>query len=131
MKAIHQLSNSDKGRLLADLFPDQKKPIVEAILHTCTYMKENEAAFKADWNHAFITIEYWYTLAAEVEQTIQHFPRTVRRHNGVFSEQLFFGRSAIFTIDCIVKYAATLEDNPQFRQAVDELFDAQSTANRL
>jgi hypothetical protein len=123
MKALHEMNNVDKGYLLAQLFPQEMENIVAALQRKCEFLKTNEAKIKETWDNGFISFDMWQSLANHIEGTIKTYKNNLHRSPRVFSDQLFDGYLAIFTNDCIVKYAAAGSKNPKFSIAVALLFN--------
>ncbi|WEK17942.1 MAG: hypothetical protein P0Y49_14160 [Candidatus Pedobacter colombiensis] len=122
MKALNLLTNTEKGRILIELFPEEKAPIIAAILERSQYLKEHEIKLRQQWADGFITFDFWYSLAIETEKVIHKYRYNLERSSKVFSDQLFYGHMAMFTNDCIVKYADNRTDHPKFQKMVSVLF---------
>jgi hypothetical protein len=122
MKALHQMTNTDKAKLLADLFPDETENIIEAIQDKCNYLREHEMELRKTWDSGFMPFMFWLDLAADAEKAIKKYRHNMVRSSKVFSERLCFGHIALFTNDCIVKYAARQDKRPKFQKAVDLIF---------
>ena len=117
------MTNTEKGRLLADLFPDEIENIVNAIQNECNYLREHEMSVRATWESGIIPFMFWLDLAADAEKAVKKYRYNMLRSSKVFSEQLFFGHIALFTNDCIVKYAKNDSQHPKFQKAVDLIFN--------
>lgn len=122
MKALHKLSNTEKGRLLADLFPDERAPMVCALLTEIERIRQDKSTFYKRWDNAMITADHWYSLASSAERLIDKLGYSMKRSSSVFSDQLFFGQLALFTVHCIMQYAVQQDSNPKFQLAVSLLF---------
>lgn len=123
MKPLHLLTNTDKGKLLANLFPEKVEPIIDNILAVCRHITQHEAAIRRTWdNGGFVSFDFWLNLAAEAEKIIRKHRYNIIRSSKVFSDQLFFGHLALFTNDCITKYAAKQDSTNKFQKAVELLF---------
>jgi hypothetical protein len=122
MKALIQLSNTERGKLLAELFPEELPHMVDYIANSCEQFRANAKTMKALWNNGFITFDCWCKLAESTVATITRCRYNMVRSNKVFSDQLFYGTTALISIDCIIRYAATAGHNPKFQQAVNLLF---------
>jgi hypothetical protein len=124
MKALHEMNNVDKAYLLAQLFPQEMENIVAALERKCAFLKANETKIRETWDNDFASFDMWQSLGNHIEGTIKKYNRNLYRSTRVFSDQLFDGYLAIFTNDCIVKYAATESKNPKFGIAVELLFNS-------
>ncbi|MEN5232441.1 hypothetical protein [Sphingobacterium faecium] len=104
MNALHQLNNIEKGKLLADLFPDELASILGAITKMRNMMIDNKEEIVSNWNNGFFSVELWYRLAEELSievRTQRKSLLTARK----FAGRLFQGYRALFTIHCIITYA--------------------------
>jgi len=50
MKALNQLTNTDKGKLLHELFPDEMPALLDHIQAVCTHFKANREAYAKTWD---------------------------------------------------------------------------------
>jgi hypothetical protein len=124
MKTLTDLSNTEKGKLLADLFPEQIAPILDAIIVSCQYLKDNETAIRKGLDESsLVSTAFWFRLAAEAERVIGKYRHSLERSSKVFSDQLFFGNIAVFTIDCIANHAKKQSGDQKFKMAVALLFN--------
>lgn len=123
MKALEELNNTEKGRLLMQLFPSHLPALVAYILTTCTELREQEQQLRKEWNsRSIVTADYWYSLVGQAEQLIGNSRFTLERNPTVFADQFFYGHLAVFTIDCICSYAETVDTDDKFRKAIELLF---------
>lgn len=116
------MNNVERGKLLADLFPNEVQGILNAIQAIYKMLKDNESEVRADWDNGFISADAWYRLADEVTEIVQKEGDKLLRSKR-FSEQLFSGYYAIFTIDCIVKYADRERNGSNFHFMTKALFE--------
>ncbi len=123
MKPLHNLDNTGKGRLLVELFPLEIPRIIAYMKEAYTNMVKHEQQVKESWTNGFITANFWYQNAAEVMKVVAKWTNPELVSIRVFSDQLFHDLRAIYTIDCIVKYAEGKSDYPKFQKMVSILFD--------
>ncbi|PSK90844.1 hypothetical protein [Taibaiella chishuiensis] len=123
MKPLHNLDNTGKGRLLAELFPLEIPRIIAYMKEAYANMVNHEQQIKEGWTNGFITANFWYQNAAEVMKVLDKWKNPEVVSIRVFSDQLFHDLRAIYTIDCIVKYAEDKCDYPKFQKMVSILFD--------
>ena len=119
------MNNVDKGRLLATLFPEQPKGILDSLTAGHAFLTENEEALRTTWGNDLLTFDFWYVQATEVANTVNRHSRALTKSSSLFADQLFDGYNALFTIDCIVKQAAALPPlpkNQRYGLAVQLLF---------
>lgn len=122
MKSLKQLNNVEKGKLLADLFPDEIPAIIEFIKAMYINLTDNETIIKKDWDNGLINVELWYRIAKDVDISINSNGKRLIKSR-CFSDQLFDRYNALYTIDCIVKYADTERRESKFYHMVNVLFN--------
>ncbi|SEK23148.1 hypothetical protein [Parapedobacter koreensis] len=122
MNALNQLTNTEKLRLLHDLFPNEIPELLDDILGFCTAFKENAAKYKEAWDSNDFTFETWMHLSQQTEKLIKKKRFDMVRSSRIFSEHLSFAYEVFFVIDRIVKYAENRCENRKFKLAVDMLF---------
>jgi hypothetical protein len=124
MKALNQLDNIAKARLLQQLFPNEIPALTDFVQGMCEAVKENEELNRAKWNNGLFTFDFWLALAGEVEQKIDRYGAKLHKNCNLFADQLFDGYLACFTIHCIVTYTVVRQhENSKFVKAVDLLFN--------
>lgn len=122
MKSLNQLNNVEKGKLLADLFPCEITHIIDFINMMYGNLTDNEAAIKKDWNNGMIHVEMWYSIAKDVQHAINSNSKMLLKSR-CFADQLFDHYNALYTIDCIVKYADMERKGSNFYHLVNALFN--------
>ena len=117
------MNNVEKGYLIAKLFPSEIKVILEAIEKIHYKMVEDKERIIIEWqsSNGFINIDLWYSWAHDVYSRIVRQRKQLEKPRR-FADQLFDGYNAIFTIDCIVKYAKSERGEGQFYHMVMALF---------
>ncbi|TKT85485.1 hypothetical protein [Dyadobacter frigoris] len=123
MKALNQLNNPEKGKLLHQLFPNEMPELIDFVQGMCETVKENEELNRSKWNNGLFTFDFWLALAGEVDQKIDKYGAKLHKSSNLFADQLFDGYLASFTIHCIVTYTAVRQhENGKFVKAVDLFF---------
>jgi hypothetical protein len=120
------MNNTDKGKLLAVLFPEQVAGILQSLTDTFAFLTDNEQSLRSSWDNGLLPFDFWLAQAAEVADTIGRHKKTLGRNSSVFAQQLFGGYHALYTIDCITKQAAALPPvagNTRYGLYVRVLFD--------
>jgi len=105
MKALNELTNSGKGKLLFDLFPDEMPALVDHLSEVCENFSTKQERIKKDWDNGFMPFEYWLGLSQDCAAILKKHGHAMRKSSKIFSEQLFYGYTALFVNDRIVKYA--------------------------
>lgn len=122
MKSLEKLNNVEKGKLLADLFPSEIPHIIDFISTMYCNLTDNETVVKKDWNNGMIHVEMWYRIAKDVQHAINSNSRVIQKSR-CFADQLFDHYNALYTIDCIVKYADMERKGSNFYHLVNALFN--------
>lgn len=122
MKALHLLNNTEKGKLLADLFPEHIPDFLEFISLFYDKLQQQEKEVKATWNNPLFTAHAWYNIAESCMTIVRRYKNPKLMTSRVFSDQLFYGYNALFIADCIIKFADLSENRLKFKIAVDLLF---------
>ncbi|UGU15437.1 hypothetical protein LS482_17355 [Sinomicrobium kalidii] len=123
MKALEQMDNVARGYLLAGLFPEELPGIVTDIRQRVAYLQEHKDDIRKTWDNGLITLGFWCDLAKRVLQVIEKYESRLLENRRLFSDQLFDGYNALFTVDCIVKYADEGNGSIRFRLAVKMLLE--------
>jgi len=116
------LNNLEKGRLLADLFPEQLENICKEVLKQAEYFLENEEHIRAHWAGSIVTDNFWYSLVQNAVRRTKECGNRLYKNHRWFSDQLFDGYDAVFTIYCLVVYATKAECNYRLRYCIYLLF---------
>lgn len=122
MKTLQQMNNVEKGKLLADLLPHELEGIIKEIQEYYQFLNENKAEAYKDWNFPFITAEMWHKLAEEVNDITMTEGKQLLKPRR-FSDQLFDGYLAFFTVDCIMKYVERDKMNSKLYHLANALFN--------
>lgn len=121
MKELNRMNNVEKGYLLAQLFPEEIKGILDAIEKIHYTLIEDREQIERDWDNGMLNINFWYSLAHEVYSKVTRQGKQLLKCRR-FADQLFDGYNAIFTIDCIVKFAERERMGSKFYHMVQVLF---------
>lgn len=123
MKALMQMDNVEKGKLLADLFPDKLPEITAYITEQIGLFENNEVRLRGLWAETgFATVDFWYGNMREVQEAIGRYGEKLHRKSGLFADHLFDGYRAVFTVHCLIDYAGNDRCGYKLRQAIHLLF---------
>jgi hypothetical protein len=84
MKAINQLINTDKAKLLHELFPDEIPTPLDDIQAVCTHFKANREAYAKTWDFGLMTFDMWLNLAEQADKLIPKPHQYGKEQQGVF-----------------------------------------------
>lgn len=123
MKRLQQLDNIAKGRLLYDLFPEAIPDAVCFIKTIADTICNDPEELKRNWKDNFFTLDFWAGLAKDAKETIEDNGATIYQSGRRFSDQLFDGYAAMFTVHCLQEYIKQEQCKDQsFKHAVQMLF---------
>lgn len=122
MKPLERMNNVEKGKMLADLLPEELPNITLFISKEIERFLKNEDHNKSIWKGTLITANFWYSLVRNVEKAIKQCGSKLHKNHRWFADQLFDGYNALFTIHCLIEYASTAECNLKLRQGIHFLF---------
>lgn len=122
MKTRHEMNNVERGKLLADLFPDELQGVLDAIPLIYEMLSENKDDIASKWDNGLITFDFWFRLADDVNAIVAKQGKQLLKSRR-FADQLFDGYYALFTIDCIVKHAGKERRDSNFYHMVCALFN--------
>ncbi|QEM03071.1 hypothetical protein DIU31_005875 [Mucilaginibacter rubeus] len=126
MKNLRNLTNTDKAKLLYELFPEEIAPLLDRIQAVCADLKTNQDEHRKTWDLGLMTFDMWLQLSEQVDERIRKYRPNLVKSSKVFSEQLFgsFDYTVLFVNDRIIKYAQHDSEDKKFTLAVDLLFNA-------
>lgn len=122
MKTLENMNNVEKGKFLADLFPEELPNITQFIQQEIAHFSKNEADIRRHWTGNLVTHGFWFQLVQNIESAIKQCGNRLHRNHRWFADQLFDGYNALFTIYCLVEYTSKNECNHKLRQAIHLLF---------
>lgn len=124
MKPLTDLLNTEKARLLHQLFPQEIPALLKYMQGVCMVMQENPLVYHQLLDNGFDTIEHWQTYTADMNKKLQHYGDRLSKRSRLFANQLFDGDITRFTLYCLKLYRQTiLHPNPRFMMAIDLLFN--------
>lgn len=123
MKTLHTMSNVEKAMLLAALFPEELPEVLQAIKKRHTYLQMHKQQIRQTWDHELLPFDFWYGLAENVHNAIEKYDKKLLKSRRLFADQLFDGYNALFTVDCLVRYAGQGKTTSRFKLAILVLFD--------
>lgn len=122
LKPLKDMINSDKARLLHELFPDEMPKLLAHITKVCSDFEEHKEEYTKNWNDGFVPFNYWLSLSQETAKIIKQHGLTIAKSSRVFSDQLFYTYTFLFVNDRIIRYAEQVSEDEKFKQAVIMLY---------
>lgn len=122
MKALTEMDNIDRAYLFAKLFPDELQDITEFIKTVADEYTKNEDFVRSVWNGNPVDIDTWYGLVANFRYRYTANGTRLYKNCRVFTDQLFDGYDAIFTIDALLNYTQQTQCTTQLTHAIHLFF---------
>lgn len=122
MKALNEHTNTMKGKLLFDLFPNEMPDLLDHLAQICNDFKLNKQDYADNWDNGFMPFDYWFSLSERCAELLKKNGYSMRKNSKIFSDQLFYGYTALFVNDRIVKYAAR-SGSEKFKLAVSVIYN--------
>lgn len=124
MKNLSAYSNTQKARLLHQLFPEEMAAFLEFTSNLCQTIKEDEDQNRKDWKNGLFTFDFWLQLINQIEDNISSSGSKLNKSSSHFAIQLFDGYLACFSIYTLQLFTTVrLHPNKKFTLAVDLLFN--------
>ncbi len=122
MKTLKEMDNIDKGYLFAKLFPDELQEITEFIKIVADDYSKNEEFVRSVWADKPIDVDTWYGLVGNFKHRFTANGTRLYKNCRVFTDQLFDGLDALFTIDALLNYTAQACCSDELKQAIHLFF---------
>ena len=118
------MNNVQKARLLHALFLLEIPAVLSYTKEQALYLANHETESRVAWGNGLFGFDFWLELSRTVHLTIEQYGRSLEKSSVTFSEQLFGGYAAMFTVHCLIQYVAQGKAaDPKFSTAVDLLFN--------
>ncbi|WP_343606251.1 hypothetical protein [Fluviicola sp.] len=121
MKALNELTNEMKGRLIIDLFPEVKKSVLETAEAVAQYAVDNGEELAKNWRNPLISVREWQILAGDILKAMK-YRKDMLRSNAQFCHLMFLGYRGIFTADCFMRVASSDRHGKDFQAVTFALF---------
>ncbi|MDR6919542.1 hypothetical protein [Chryseobacterium sp. 2987] len=122
MKSLKEMDNIDRAYLFAKLFPDELRDITEFIKTVADEYYKNEDFVRSIWTGNPIDIDPWYDLVGNFRHRYTANGTRLYKNCQVFTDQLFDGLDALFTIDALLNYTTQARCGDELRQAIHLFF---------
>lgn len=123
MKPIDRLNNVERAKILHQLFPEEINPVLVYMSKHTEYILANADHLRKEWSHGLINFEMWLQFAGITKCCLAKYGHRLNKTAALFADQLFDGLLALYTVDCIAKYAETENAGPKFSKAVELFFN--------
>jgi hypothetical protein len=124
MKPLDKCTNTEKARLLHQLFPNEIPELLQFVQGVCKTIQEDEQSNRTAWKNGLFTLDFWFSLVNEIDAKIKQFGKQLHRSSYVFADQLFDSYLAYYMVHCLLLFT-TVQQHPNraFTKAVDLLFN--------
>lgn len=123
MQTLDHLNNVQRAKLLFELLPADIPAFVDFTKSLAQRVKENPDALREKWQTPLLNIEMWVRLARAVHEAIEKYGIKLSKSGRLFSDQLFDGYTALFSVHCLQQFVEHAElKEPRFKTAVALLF---------
>ena len=129
MKTLHKMNNLDRAYLLARLFPEELKGLIEFFKKKAELFINNREKVYRHWTEQHISAEHWFEFIDNFERRYNKNGTRLYRNRRTFRDQLFDGYDALFTIHAIIHYTEHKECSRELKHAIYMLFGSQKLIN--
>ncbi len=124
MKPLEDLANTEKARLLHELFPQEIPALLTFTYNMCLTQLEDEQAVRSQWQNGLLTVDAWLSFIRAARDRIDKYDKRLQMQSELFAGQLFEGFIALYMLHCLDLYTTVRKHpNPKFVLAVDLLFN--------
>ena len=123
MNPLTKLSNTERARLLFELFPDEMLKFLQFIIEFTNTIIANPNTLKNEAIDHIHTTEFWQELANNAKSKLDQYGNELAKSSKLFSEQLFDGYNSIYAGYCLHRYIIHARSvNSKFKNCVLLLF---------
>lgn len=123
MQTLHNLNNIQRAKLLFDLLPADIPAFIEFTKSLAERVTENPDALREKWQTPLLNVEMWVRLSRAVYDVIEKYDIKLSKSGRLFSDQLFDGYLALFSVHCLQQFVEHAElKEPRFKTAVALFF---------
>lgn len=123
MQTLNNLNNVQRAKLLFDLLPADTPAFIDFTKSLAERVKENPGALREKWETPLLNVDMWVKLAHTGYEAIEKYGIKLSKSGRLFSDQLFDGYLALFSVHCLQQFVQHAElKEPRFKTAVALLF---------
>ncbi|MBW7892959.1 MAG: hypothetical protein H3C48_18415 [Chitinophagaceae bacterium] len=124
MQTLHNLNNVQRAKLLFDLLPADIPAYIDFTKSLAERVKTNPDALREKWQTPLLNVDMWVKLAQAVHETIEKHGVRLSKSGRLFSDRLFDGYLALFSVHCLQQFVQYSElKEYRFKMAVELFFD--------
>ncbi len=123
MKALTQLNNVERARLLFELFPREIPAFLQFQKAITDNLVRDPDQLKEKWTNEFFQLDFWMQQVSEIQRKLDRYTHQLAKRSTLFADQLFDGYLAMYSAHCLHQYITHQKpDDPRFIGAVEILF---------
>ncbi|ASZ13739.1 hypothetical protein [Chitinophaga sp. MD30] len=119
------MNNVQKAKLLSELLPEEIPGYLEFTKYLCDIITSDPVDFCKQWKENPIIGPYdWISYATEAKRIIIYYDKKLTQSSKLFSDQLFDGMLALYTVHCLEQYPKQEKTSVKFKLACDLIFSS-------
>lgn len=122
MKSLDKMNNVEKAKLLHELFPQEIPGYLENMKQLIELIQINPDTLRAHWEGQLLSIAQWEKLAQRAKEILEKYGNKLHQKSRLFSDQLFDGYLALFSIHCLLAVFPT-HTNQRFLKVIHAFFN--------
>lgn len=123
MQTLDKLNNVERAKLLFDLLPATIPAFIDFTKSLAERVTENPDTLREKWETPLLNVDMWLKLAGAVHDAIEKYGSSLSKSGRLFSDQLFDGYLALFSVHCLQQFVQHAElKEPRLKTAVELFF---------
>lgn len=122
MKPLRNLNNVERAKLLFELFPDEMPQFIAVMEEITQKVLKDPDQLRSKWEGQIITVEFWFQLIKTSIEIKDKYGKKLGKNSKLFSEQLFDGYQALFSVHCLQQYKKICT-NQVLAKVIDAFFN--------
>ena len=123
MKALAQLNNIERARILFELFPHEIPEFLQFQKAITDNLMRDPDQLKEKWENEFFQFEFWMQQVKQVQCKLDKYSHQLTKRSTLFADQLFDGYLALYSSHCLHQYITHQKPgDPRFTHAVEIFF---------
>lgn len=125
MSALHEMNNVQKAKLICQLLPADIPGFLDFAKALSNSITADPDGLRKQWTeNPIIGPQHWIAYATETIRVIDECGNKLARSPKIFSDQLFDGMLAPYTVHCLQQYAKQKTASEKFKLAADLIFSS-------
>ncbi|MBS0027103.1 hypothetical protein [Chitinophaga hostae] len=125
MTSLSKMNNEQKAKLISELFIEEIPAFLDYTKEFSGRITGDPDSLRKQWKpNPIIGPADWIYYATEISRLIEKYRANLVKSPKMFSEQLFYGMLALYTVHCLQQYAKQKTTNERFKLACDLIFSS-------